>query len=140
MVICSRSRKVLVLHMLLRCLVYTGFFHDNGKKVPIPMLQTYRTEYERMGLGRYLTIHPGSRIAAQGHQEYDARQWSWHYYSALVQLLKTRYLDCHSCYCLYDNLLVCARGMKRPECMEKLVPELVMEHAAAYLDSIYADG
>ena len=200
---------------------YTGFFHDNGKKVPIPMLQTYRTEYERMGLGRYLTIHTGSRIAAQGHQEYDARQWPWHYYSALVQLLKTRYPDmrivqigdsatkalpdadrlifnadlelikyilqgsvlhistegglmhlatqlgtkcltlfgqtqvemfgyeqninvvsakCHGCYCLYDNPFVCARGMKRPECMEKLVPELVMEHAAAYLDPIYADG
>ncbi len=35
---------------------------------------------------------------------------------------------CHGCYCLYDGLDVCARGMERPECMWSITPQIVMKN------------
>jgi len=35
--------------------------------------------------------------------------------------------ECHGCYCLYDNINMCARNLKKPECMYSISPEIVME-------------
>ena len=35
--------------------------------------------------------------------------------------------NCHGCHCLYDGFDVCARGMKKPECMWSITPQMVMD-------------
>lgn len=34
---------------------------------------------------------------------------------------------CHNCYGMYTNINVCARGLKKPECMWSITPEMVAE-------------
>lgn len=46
---------------------------------------------------------------------------------------------CHGCWGLYTDVNRCARGMAQPECMYGITPRLVMEHAAAYLDTLGGD-
>ncbi len=43
---------------------------------------------------------------------------------------------CHNCWGLYSDVNRCARGMKEPECMHSITPEMVMEHIERYMDSV----
>lgn len=43
---------------------------------------------------------------------------------------------CHDCHFLYDGVNVCARGMKEPECMYSITPELVMEKVEEHFERI----
>lgn len=44
--------------------------------------------------------------------------------------------DCHDCCGVYMDSNRCARGMKEPECMYSITPEMVMENIDKYLMSI----
>ena len=43
---------------------------------------------------------------------------------------------CHGCFGIYPDFRVCARGLKVPACMSAITPEMVMEAARKYLESI----
>lgn len=44
--------------------------------------------------------------------------------------------NCHNCWGLYSDVNKCARGMKKPECMYSITPEIVMDYVEKYLDLI----
>lgn len=41
--------------------------------------------------------------------------------------------NCHNCYGLYQEVNKCARGMKEPECMYSITPEIVMSSIKSYM-------
>lgn len=43
---------------------------------------------------------------------------------------------CHNCWGLYSDVNKCARGMKEPECMYLITPELVMEQIEEHMKSV----
>lgn len=41
---------------------------------------------------------------------------------------------CHNCWGIYSNINKCARGLKEPECMYSITPDMVMESIYKYMD------
>ena len=42
--------------------------------------------------------------------------------------------NCQNCYGMYLDINACARDMKEPECMYKILPEDVMDEIAEYME------
>lgn len=46
---------------------------------------------------------------------------------------------CKPCWCLYNQVSVCARGMEKPECMYSIRPDMVLAEVERYFDSVSLD-
>ncbi len=52
---------------------------------------------------------------------------TWEKYYGYEDNINIKVGTCHECYGVYPDANQCARGMKEPECMYSITPELVME-------------
>lgn len=43
---------------------------------------------------------------------------------------------CKGCYCLYNDIAGCARGLKEPECMNDIKPEIVVDKVVEYINDL----
>lgn len=194
---------------------YNGAFHIADKKVSIPLEQEWEQAFQRLQLGKYMTVNFGNGDCMDGSR--IAKSWSKDKFERFICLWKEKYPDvavvqlgaeqseklrgaerhilgadfrlsvhilknsilhvdiegglvhiatqlgtkcvvlfgptvkeyygyeqniniqagnCHNCWGLYSDVNRCARGMKEPECMDSITPEIVMGHIDAYMRSV----
>lgn len=63
---------------------YTGAFDIQDKIVNIPLQSEYKTAFEAMSLGRYVTVNYGNGIATKGNQKLISKQWPKQYFEAYI--------------------------------------------------------
>lgn len=60
---------------------------------------------------------------------------TWEKYSGYEENINIKAGACHECYGVYPDANQCARGLKEPECMYSITPEMVMEQIERHLDN-----
>lgn len=68
---------------------YNGAFHIQDKEVPIPIDGGWRAEFEKLDLGRYMTVNLGNGDCADGSK--IAKSWSKERFESLIRLWKIKY-------------------------------------------------
>lgn len=70
---------------------YTGAFDIQGQAVNIPLDAAAEEEFQRLELGRYITVNFGNGAASKGNQSLVSKQWPKEYFEAYIAGMHRRF-------------------------------------------------
>lgn len=72
---------------------YTSVFNIQDQKVNIPIREEYKSEYEALNLGNYITFNYGNGVTGKNNKDSISKQWPKEYFERFVKIFKEKYPD-----------------------------------------------